>query len=74
LRSSLRPLSSALTCRLSSSASTELIGVQDREREDVEDEFFELVTALYWAVDRFADDVERARRRVALATAGVFAP
>jgi AcrR family transcriptional regulator len=36
------------------------------------DELFELVTALSWAVDRFGDDVERARRRVALATAGVF--
>jgi AcrR family transcriptional regulator len=38
------------------------------------DELFELVTALSWAVDRFGDDVERARRRVALATAGVFLP
>ncbi|SDD29150.1 TetR/AcrR family transcriptional regulator [Auraticoccus monumenti] len=33
---------------------------------------FELVTAVSWAVDRFADDEERARERVALATAGVF--
>jgi len=44
------------------------------DREDVEDELFELVTALSWAVDRFGDDVERARRRVAPATPGVFPP
>lgn len=35
-------------------------------------DLFELVTALSWAVDRFSDDEQAARRRVALATAGVF--
>ncbi|BBY19519.1 TetR/AcrR family transcriptional regulator [Mycolicibacterium litorale] len=36
------------------------------------DDLFQLVTAVSWAVDRFGDDPERARERVALATAGVF--
>jgi AcrR family transcriptional regulator len=36
-------------------------------------EVFELITALSWAVDRFGDDEAGARRRVELATAGVFA-
>jgi AcrR family transcriptional regulator len=36
------------------------------------DELFELITAVSWAIDRFGDDQERARRRVGLATAGVF--
>ena len=36
-------------------------------------ELFELVTAISWAIDRFGDDPGRARHRVALATAGVFA-
>lgn len=35
-------------------------------------DLFELVTALSWAVDRFGDDEPAARRRVAMATAGVF--
>jgi hypothetical protein len=35
-------------------------------------DLFELVTALSWAVDRFGDDERAARRRVAIATAGVF--
>lgn len=35
-------------------------------------DLFELVTALSWAVDRFGDDEQAARRRVAIATAGVF--
>ena len=35
-------------------------------------EVFELVTALSWAVDRFHDDEQAARRRVAVATAGFF--
>jgi AcrR family transcriptional regulator len=35
-------------------------------------ELFELVTALAWAIDRFGDDEGAARRRVTLATAGVF--
>jgi AcrR family transcriptional regulator len=37
------------------------------------DELFELVTALSWGVDRFGDDEVAARRRVQIATAGVFA-
>jgi AcrR family transcriptional regulator len=36
------------------------------------DELFELVTAISWAIDRFGDDPQRARARVALATAGAF--
>jgi AcrR family transcriptional regulator len=36
------------------------------------EELFELVTAVSWGIDRFGDDAERARRRVDLATAGVF--
>jgi AcrR family transcriptional regulator len=35
-------------------------------------EVFELITALSWGVDRFGDDDQAARRRVAVATAGVF--
>jgi AcrR family transcriptional regulator len=35
-------------------------------------EVFELVTALSWAVDRFGDDEQATRRRVQLATAGIF--
>ena len=35
-------------------------------------EVFELVTALSWAVDRFGDDEAAARRRVEVATAGLF--
>ena len=37
------------------------------------EELFELVTTLSWGVDRFGDDEQAARRRVAIATAGVFA-
>ncbi|WP_413725651.1 TetR/AcrR family transcriptional regulator [Sodalis sp. RH16] len=37
-------------------------------------EVFELVTALSWAVDRFGDDEPAARRRVEIATAGLFKP
>ncbi len=36
------------------------------------DEVFELITALSWGVDRFHDDEAAARRRVDIATAGVF--
>ena len=36
------------------------------------DEVFELVTALSWGVERFGDDEETARRRVEIATAGIF--
>lgn len=38
------------------------------------DELFELITALSWGVDRFRDDQPAARRRVAVATAGIFTP
>ncbi|WP_022929338.1 TetR/AcrR family transcriptional regulator [Patulibacter americanus] len=37
------------------------------------DETFELVTVLSWGVDRFGDDADAARRRVEVATAGLFA-
>jgi AcrR family transcriptional regulator len=36
------------------------------------DEVFELITALSWGVDRFRDDKQAARRRVEVATAGIF--
>lgn len=36
------------------------------------EDLFELVTTLSWGVDRFGDDEQAARRRVALATAGIF--
>ena len=35
-------------------------------------EVYELVLALSWAVDRFDDDEAAARKRVAMATAGIF--
>ncbi|CCH85810.1 Transcriptional regulator, TetR family [Modestobacter italicus] len=42
-------------------------------RDDVTaDELLELATALSWGVDRYRDDEPTARRRVAIATAGVF--
>lgn len=37
------------------------------------DDVFELILALSWAVDRFGDDEAAARRRVTMATAGIFA-
>jgi AcrR family transcriptional regulator len=43
-------------------------------RDDVDaEEIFELITALSWGVDRFRDDEAAARRRVMIATAGIFA-
>ncbi|KDN21595.1 TetR/AcrR family transcriptional regulator [Amycolatopsis rifamycinica] len=36
-------------------------------------EVFELVLALSWGIDRFGDDETTARRRVTMATAGIFA-
>ncbi|WP_275002278.1 TetR/AcrR family transcriptional regulator [Promicromonospora iranensis] len=36
------------------------------------EEVFELVTTLSWGVDRFGDDESTARRRVRMATAGLF--
>ena len=42
-------------------------------RDDVTaDELLELATALSWGVDRYRDDEATARRRVRIATAGVF--
>jgi AcrR family transcriptional regulator len=37
------------------------------------DEVYELVLALSWGVDRYRDDQAGARRRVTMATAGIFA-
>jgi AcrR family transcriptional regulator len=37
------------------------------------DEVYELVLALSWGVDRYRDDQSAARRRVTMATAGIFA-
>ena len=37
------------------------------------DEVFELVTILSWGLDRYGDDPETARKRLSLATAGIFA-
>lgn len=36
------------------------------------EDLFELVTTLSWGVDRFGDDEKAARKRVTLATAGIF--
>ncbi|GAA0461476.1 TetR family transcriptional regulator [Paractinoplanes deccanensis] len=36
------------------------------------DEVYELVLALSWAIDRFGDTEQAARRRVTMATAGIF--
>jgi AcrR family transcriptional regulator len=35
-------------------------------------DFFELVTTLSWGIDRLGDDEPAARRRVTIATAGIF--
>jgi AcrR family transcriptional regulator len=35
-------------------------------------ELVQLITALSWAIDHFGDDTDHARRRVTLATSGVF--
>ncbi len=37
------------------------------------DEVFELITVVSWGLDRYGDDPDTARRRVTLATSGVFA-
>ena len=37
------------------------------------EDLFELVTALSWGVDRYGDDEPTARRRVSIATSGIFA-
>ena len=44
----------------------------DARQELTADEVYELVTTLSWGVDRFGDDEQAARRRVQLATAGLF--
>lgn len=36
------------------------------------EDLFELVTTLSWGVDRYGDDEAKARRRVGIATAGIF--
>jgi AcrR family transcriptional regulator len=36
------------------------------------EDLFELVTALSWGIDRYGDDESAARRRVTIATAGIF--
>jgi len=36
------------------------------------EDLFELVTALSWGIDRYGDDEQSARRRVTIATAGIF--
>jgi AcrR family transcriptional regulator len=41
-------------------------------REISADELFELATTLSWGIDRFGDDEQDARRRVSIATAGIF--
>lgn len=38
------------------------------------EELFQLLIAISWGVDRFGDDADAARRRVVLATAGIFRP
>ena len=45
----------------------------DAARSVTRDEVFELATTLSWGLDRFGDDQEAARRRVEMATAGIFA-
>ncbi|WP_237496288.1 TetR/AcrR family transcriptional regulator [Modestobacter sp. L9-4] len=68
------PLSSARNPLL---VRTELLLEAARSAGDVRDdvtadELVELATALSWGVDRYGDDEATARRRVAIATAGVF--
>ncbi|WP_222194442.1 TetR/AcrR family transcriptional regulator [Modestobacter italicus] len=68
------PLSSARNPLL---VRTEVLMEAARSAGDVRDdvtaeELLELATALSWGVDRYRDDEATARRRVAIATAGVF--
>ncbi|MEV6344794.1 TetR/AcrR family transcriptional regulator [Actinoplanes sp. NPDC051851] len=44
----------------------------DAVRDVTVDDAYELILALSWAVDQFADDQATARRRVTMATAGLF--
>lgn len=66
--SPVRPVSERLTER-----TAELLARARPDGGVTADEVFQLVTAVSWAVDRFGDDEPAARRRVALATAGVLA-
>lgn len=65
--SPVRPVSERLTER-----TAELLARARATGGVTADEVFQLVTAVSWAVDRFGDDEPAARRRVALATAGVL--
>ena len=70
--SSMNPANSCLiekTCVLLDAATSAGVAVNNVTAQDL----FELVTTLSWGVDRFGDDERAARRRVALATAGIFA-
>jgi AcrR family transcriptional regulator len=69
--SSMNPASSQLietTHVLLDAAKSAGMAVKDVTAEDI----FELVTTLSWGVDRFGDDEQAARRRVAIATVGIF--
>ena len=70
--SSINPASSSLiekTGVLLDAAKSAGVAVKAVTAQDL----FELVTTLSWGVDRFGDDERAARRRVAIATAGIFA-
>jgi AcrR family transcriptional regulator len=58
----------AMTRTLLDKASSAGVVVDTVTAEDL----FELVTTLSWGVDRYGDDEHAARRRVTMATAGVF--
>ncbi|WP_433833017.1 TetR/AcrR family transcriptional regulator [Actinoplanes sp. CA-015351] len=45
----------------------------DVASEITANEVFEMVLALSWGIDRFGDDEAKARRRVTMTTAGIFA-
>lgn len=69
--SSMNPANTQLieaTRRLLDTAIAAGVAVNTVTAEDL----FELVTTLSWGVDRFGDNEQAARRRVALATAGIF--
>ena len=69
--SSMNPASSQLietTRVLLHAAKSAGMAVKDVTAEDI----FELVTTLSWGVDRFGDDEPAARKRVSIATVGIF--
>ncbi|WP_335671972.1 SbtR family transcriptional regulator [Burkholderia sp. PAMC 26561] len=69
--SSMNPASSQLietTRVLLNAAKSAGMAVKEVTTEDI----FELVTTLSWGVDRFGDDEQAARRRVAIATVSIF--